>query len=42
MTATVEMLKARMNLLKERGEERNKNIINKIKRRIRLLENESK
>lgn len=42
MTATVEKLKARMNLLKERGEERNKNIINKIKRRIRLLENENK
>ena len=38
MTKTVEMLEARMNLLKERGEERNKNIINKIKREIRKLE----
>ena len=38
MTKTVEMLQARMNLLKERGEERNKNIINKIKREIRKLE----
>ena len=38
MTKTVEMLEARMNLLRERGEERNKNIINKIKREIRKLE----
>ena len=38
MTKTIEMLQARMNLLKERGEERNKNIINKIKREIRKLE----
>lgn len=38
MTKTVEMLQARMNLLKERGEEKNKNIINKIKREIRKLE----
>ncbi len=38
MTKTIEMLEARMNLLKERGEERNKNIINKIKREIRKLE----
>ena len=39
MIHTVEMLQARINLLKERGEERNKHIINKLKRRIRLLEN---
>ncbi len=38
MTKTVEMLQARINLLKERGEEKNKNIINKIKREIRKLE----
>jgi hypothetical protein len=38
MTNTVEMLQARINLLKERGEEKNKNIINKIKREIRKLE----
>ena len=38
MAKTIEMLEARMNLLKERGEERNKNIINKIKREIRKLE----
>ena len=38
MTKTIEMLQARMNLLRERGEERNKNIINKIKREIRKLE----
>ena len=38
MTKTIEMLEARMNLLRERGEERNKNIINKIKREIRKLE----
>lgn len=38
MTKTVEMLQARINLLRERGEERNKNIINKIKREIRKLE----
>ncbi len=38
MIKTVEMLQARMDLLKERGEEKNKNIINKIKREIRKLE----
>lgn len=38
MTKTIEMLQARMNLLRERGEERNKNIINKIKREIKKLE----
>ena len=38
MIKTIEMLEARMNLLRERGEERNKNIINKIKREIRKLE----
>ena len=38
MTKTVEMLQARMNLLRERGEERNKNIIHKIKREMRKLE----
>ena len=39
MTATVEMLKARINLLQARDSVANANIINKIKRRIRLLEN---
>lgn len=38
MTKTVEMLQARINILKERGEELNKNIIRKIQREIRKLE----
>ena len=37
-TTTIKMLKARIHLLQERDEEGNKNIINKLKRRIRLLE----
>lgn len=39
MTQTVEMLQARINILRERGEEQNRNIINKLKRQIRKLEN---
>ena len=39
MTRTIEMLKGRIHLLQERGEETNKNIINKLKRQIRKLEN---
>ena len=39
MTQTVEMLQARINILRERGEEQNRNIINKLKRQIRRLEN---
>jgi hypothetical protein len=38
MTKTVEMLKARINLLQQRDPVANSNIINKLKRRIRLLE----
>ena len=38
MTKTVEMLQARMNLLQQRDPVGNANIINKIKREIRKLE----
>ena len=38
IATTIEVLKARINLLQERDAEGNKNIINKLKRRIRLLE----
>lgn len=40
MTKTVEMLKARINLLEQRNEAMNRNIINKLKREIRKLEGE--
>lgn len=40
MTRTVEMLKARINLLEQRNEVMNRNIINKLKREIRKLEGE--
>lgn len=39
MTITIEKLKNRIHLLQERGEEVNKNIINKLKRQLRKLEN---
>ena len=39
MTNTVEMLQARINLLSQRDPVGNANIINKLKRRIRMLEN---
>lgn len=38
-TAIIEMMKARINLLQQRDPVANMNIINKLKRRIRLLEN---
>ena len=38
MTKTVEMLQARMNLLQQRDPVGNANIINKIKRQLRKLE----
>lgn len=38
MEKTVEMLKARINLLMNRDEMGNMRIINKLKRRIRVLE----
>lgn len=40
MKKTIEMLEARINLLKQRGETMNQGIINKIKREIRKRENE--
>ena len=40
MKKTVEMLEARINLLKQRGETMNQGIINKIKREIKKRENE--
>ena len=40
MKKTIEMLEARINLLKQRGEMMNQCIINKIKREIRKRENE--
>ena len=40
MKKTIEMLEARINLLKQRGEMMNQGIINKIKREIRKRENE--
>ena len=39
MTKTVEMLKARIHLLRQRDEVGNMHIINKLKRNIRKLEN---
>lgn len=42
MTTTVEALKARINLLQERDPIANENIINKLKRRIRSIENKKK
>ena len=39
MTQTVEMLQARINILQQRDPVGNANIINKLKRRIRLMEN---
>lgn len=36
--ATIESLKARINLLHQRDAVANANIINKLKRRVRLLE----
>lgn len=39
MEKTVEMLKARINLLQQRDPVGNANIINKLYRRIRLIEN---
>ena len=39
MTNTVEMLQARINLLSQRDPVGNANIINKLKRKIRKLEN---
>lgn len=38
-TTTIELMKARINLLQQRDPVSNMNIINKLKRRIRLLEN---
>lgn len=38
MEKTVEMLEARINFLKQRGEMMNQGIINKLKRQIRKLE----
>ena len=38
MTKTIEMLEARINLLQQRDSVGNANIINKIKREIRKLE----
>ncbi len=40
MKKTIEMLEARINLLKQRGETMNQGIINKIKREIKKRENE--
>ena len=40
MKKIIEMLEARINLLKQRGETMNQGIINKIKREIRKRENE--
>ena len=40
MKKTIEMLEARINLLKQCGETMNQGIINKIKREIRKRENE--
>ena len=42
MTTTVEALKIRMNILQQRDPVANEHIINKIKRRIRLMENKQK
>ena len=39
MTNTIESLQARINLLQQRDPVGNANIINKLKRRIRMLEN---
>ena len=39
MTQTVEMLQARINILQQRDPVANANIINKLKRRIRLMGN---
>ena len=36
--ATIESLKARINLLQQRDAVANANIINKLKRRVRMLE----
>ena len=38
-TVAIELMKARINLLQQRDPVANMNIINKLKRRIRLLEN---
>ena len=38
MTNNIEAIKARINLLQERDPIANENIVNKLKRRIRLLE----
>ena len=40
MKKTIEMLEARINLLKQRGETMNQGIINKIKRESEKRENE--
>ena len=40
MKKTIEMLEARIKLLKQRGETMNQGIINKIKREIKKRENE--
>ena len=40
MKKTIEMLEARINLLKQRGETMNQGIIDKIKREIKKRENE--
>ena len=42
MTTTIEALQIRMNILQQRDPVGNLNIINKIKRQIRLLENKRK
>ena len=39
MTTTIDALQARINVLSQRDPVRNANIINKLKRRIRLMEN---
>ena len=39
MTTTIEALQIRINILQQRDPVVNANIINKLKRRIRLLEN---
>ena len=39
MTTTIEALQARINLLSQKDPVANENIIKKLKRRIRMLEN---
>lgn len=41
MTKTIEILEARINLLEQRDPVENRNIVNKLKRQIRKLENKA-